>query len=654
METVHTVSHTWFPGNFASSLTVATRHSSSTMAEEKRTKAYNKKLLERIKAKPVTSIEVLGDNLDIMKKPSAMTMDRQRKSWHWFLVLVAKKRIVDPQLPNDSPKANILTMETVSWLLTQQELQAYEENTEFHIARVLVKYLDFLKPYADCMPPHILHDHLQESSQRSEVLNVELIDAPENSSDGILTILKRLNQLVVPRTPGDHAEVIERVVLGGDVLTNERAFSGQAALLNADNESDSCAGIIHRPEGLHRLMNFLMGMYQEFYKEPVAGDRALPYSLRNIINRRDVEGPKSVTKAYRSHQAFVDDCLDAYTLATACRHFGISSMDGRPVVNIPPAQPKYPWLLEQVRKIRKQLLEPDEEEAMDIDDMSQQTQALDNRQHLLDTMKQPNGKFRCAHCAKEYVREKNFTKHLEKEHNINLNTAPVNQEDNGSRKKSSTGSAISVISSFCRMGFLRRDTEDSYKMGDGDRVFRNAKLEMLYAYSLKHTKYCIWLWRMLAYEMAILTPSAAFDYKWNTCVNLQGGIGKNIPNDNAVELQVGEIKKRLQTEGSNKSFQSAQTICKTNQVVSEVVKNLQQKCKSHVKSRERTVARKEKDIQTMLDEILDSNVQDCTSVYRTFPEYKDPLARMDFEKFHHWVKEQKQIASIRMVRNARL
>ncbi|CAH1248568.1 Hypp8253 [Branchiostoma lanceolatum] len=638
----------WFPGSFgAAALTIPARLSSCyTQAEERGTRLYHIQLLKKINAKPVTPIEALGDNFDILKKPSSMTMERQRESWHWFLLLIAKQRIVNPELPNDHPKANILTMETGSWLLTQQEVQTYEANIDFHMARVLVKYLDFLKPYADSVPPHIPHDHLQESAQKSEVLNAELIDAPENSSTGIITILQRLNQLLVPHA---HGEAVERVVLGGDVLTNERAFSGQAALLNADNESDACSGIIHRPEGLHRLMNFLMGMYQEFYKEPVAGDRALPYSLRNIINRRDVEGPKSVTKAYRSHQAFVDDCLDAYTLAAACHHFGLTSIEGKPATNIPRGQPTYPWLLEQVQAIRKQLLSPHEQEAMDIDNLSQQAQAMDNRQNLLDTMKQGNGKFRCAHCGKEYVREKNFTKRLQKDHNINLNTTPVNQEGRECSKKS-PGSAVSVISSFCRMGFLRRDTEDSYKMCDGDRVFRNAKLEMLYAYSLRHTKYCIWLWRMLAYEMALLTPSEAFDYKWNTCVNLQGGIGKNIPNDNAVELQVGEIKKRLRAQGSNKSFQSAQTICKTNQIV----KNLQQKCKGHVKSRERTVAKKEKDIQTFVEEIIESNVLDYTSVYQTFPDYTDPLARIDMGKFHVWVKEQKQIAGVRMVRNAHL
>lgn len=50
----------------------------------------------------------------------------------------------------------------------------------------------------------------------------------------------------------------ERIVFGGDVLTNERAFSAQEAVQNASSGMDALKGIIHRPEGLHRQMNFLL------------------------------------------------------------------------------------------------------------------------------------------------------------------------------------------------------------------------------------------------------------------------------------------------------------------------------------------------------------------------------------------------------------
>lgn len=70
-----------------------------------------------------------------------------------------------------------------------------------------------------------------------------------------------------------------------------------------------------------------------------------------------------------------------------------------------------------------------------------------------------------------------------------------------------------VLSLFCRMAYLYHDTQDAYKMGDGDCIFANAKVEMLYAFSLKHTKYRLWLWRMLSYEMSLLSKREAFEYK---------------------------------------------------------------------------------------------------------------------------------------------
>lgn len=229
-----------------------------SLADQRQTLQCQTEVLKAIRRKPVTSIEALGDNLDIMKRPSSMTVERQRESWHWFLLLISQKRITNPELPNDVPKADINTMETSAWLPTPAELTNYKQNVDFHVARILVKYFSFLKQYASCVPEYIPHPHVEDSSKKSEVIDAELIDAPENSMDGIITIIKRLNHILVPRIGGDKPQVVERVVLGGDVLTNERAFSGQSALLNADNESDSCGGIIHRPEGLHRLMNFLM------------------------------------------------------------------------------------------------------------------------------------------------------------------------------------------------------------------------------------------------------------------------------------------------------------------------------------------------------------------------------------------------------------
>lgn len=72
---------------------------------------------------------------------------------------------------------------------------------------------------------------------------------------GMITILQRIHHLAVPHVDN---ETPERIVFGGDVLTNERAFSAQEAMQNVPSEFESLSGLIHRPEGLHREMNFLL------------------------------------------------------------------------------------------------------------------------------------------------------------------------------------------------------------------------------------------------------------------------------------------------------------------------------------------------------------------------------------------------------------
>lgn len=286
---------------------------------------------------------------------------------------------------------------------------------------------------------------------------------------------------------------------------------------------------------------------------------------------------------------------------------------------------------------------------MDLEDVAHAATTFDQRDHQLQDMLLDNGRYKCTHCDRTYVTKGGVVRHLKKVHGVDLDLDTVR-----ATTTEEVTSARAIVASFSRMAFLYRDTSDSYRMADGDRIFRNAKLEMLYAYSLKHTKYRLWLWRMLSYELAILSPCEAFDYKWNTCTNLQGGIGRNIPNDNAVELQVGEIKKRLQREGSNKSFESAQLICKTNQIIAQITKNLQKVNASQVRSRQRAAVSKLKDIKTLVEEILEAKVLESDTKYGSFVNYKDPLARLPMAEFHKWVNVQKDIAALKMVRNAHL
>lgn len=213
-----------------------------------------KEKMKQAKENPCIPIEVLGDNLDILVSPANMTLDRQRKSWHWFLLLATQKRITDKDIPADKPVADVETISGCEFLPSKEEINDFQKNVQYHVAKILTDFIDELKPLKRLLPKYIWHPHLEKTSQKSVFINCDLIDESENSSDGMIRIMQRVHSLAVPYAE----ENIEKVVLGGDVLTNERAMSAQQAMRNNESSYEKLLGVIHRPEGLHRQMNFLM------------------------------------------------------------------------------------------------------------------------------------------------------------------------------------------------------------------------------------------------------------------------------------------------------------------------------------------------------------------------------------------------------------
>ncbi|XP_062590541.1 uncharacterized protein LOC134252121 isoform X2 [Saccostrea cucullata] len=239
--------------------------------------------------------------------------------------------------------------------------------------------------------------------------------------------------------------------------------------------------------------------------------------------------------------------------------------------------------------------------------------------------------YSCAMCDKHYKKKGHFKNHLKNKHEWHFFSVQFIEGDNNAMK------------SFMRMAMLQYDTKDAFRMADGERCFRNAKFEWLYAGAVGHTKYKIWLWRYVAYITSILSPRESFEYKWNICQNLMGGFDQNIPNDNCVELQVGKIKKQLNTQGANKSFNSAKVVALTTQVVDGIKSNLMEANKIAKPSRKRPAVDKTEDIKIMVKCLLDNcNINDMN--WESLHKFKDPLCSIDPFALYEWIDLQKKIA----------
>ena len=229
-------------------------HIKSTVLNEKKVLEENPGTY----ASGLKTTDIIGDNFDIVKSPSQMSKEKQRKSWHWFLLLGLQKRVFAPNLSDELPAASICDVNNGVFIPTIPECQILEDNFLFHIMKILVKHIGCFKKYADCLPDCIRHPHMDEMASKSNFVVLDLLDKNENKSEDMISILEHIHHHYIAHTADEHPKVIKKKVFGGDVLTNERAYSAQVAMLNGVSDYDQIAGVIHRPEGLHRMMNLCL------------------------------------------------------------------------------------------------------------------------------------------------------------------------------------------------------------------------------------------------------------------------------------------------------------------------------------------------------------------------------------------------------------
>mgnify|MGYP003686221113 CR=1 FL=1 len=204
------------------------------------------------------SSDIIGDNIDLSRSPSQMSIEKRRKSWHWFLMVGLQKRVLNPSLDDTAPISDINKVENGTFIPNLDDCSKLDQNFLFHIMNVLVKYVDCLNKYKDCLPKYIPHPHLEELSGKSNFAILDMLDKSENKAEDMISILEHIHENYIPRTNDENPSVIKKKVFGGDVLTNERAYSAQLAMLNGITDYDRLAGVIHRQEGLHRMMNLLL------------------------------------------------------------------------------------------------------------------------------------------------------------------------------------------------------------------------------------------------------------------------------------------------------------------------------------------------------------------------------------------------------------
>ena len=272
--------------------------------------------------------------------------------------------------------------------------------------------------------------------------------------------------------------------------------------------------------------------------------------------------------------------------------------------------------------------------------VQQRVREVDNLNHQIEEMYDSvQQKYICKECGRSYKTDGWLRKHLVNEHNW---------EFGGENIDESKPDHIALYrSSFMKCALILRDTNDAFKMGDGNRILRNSKFEMLCADVGKHSKYKLWLFRFVAYCVSLLTKKQAMEYLWNCTVNIAGGMTKNIPNDNLVEILVQSIKKKISQQGANATFSSARKAALSTQVQNAIHDNLSSECKVKCTGKTRPSVNKDSDIRLIIAELFKSNVFENRPGrhFHGFPDIKDIFAYVKTDNLCEWITFQRKRAS---------
>lgn len=90
---------------------------------------------------------------------------------------------------------DVLRVPTNSWIPSMVQTDSLCKNIVFHVSHILLKYIEFLKPASASFPTYISHPYMEKTKEKSIFLNCDLIEASENSSQGIIKNEKKLNVL---------------------------------------------------------------------------------------------------------------------------------------------------------------------------------------------------------------------------------------------------------------------------------------------------------------------------------------------------------------------------------------------------------------------------------------------------------------------------
>ena len=158
-------------------------------------KHHLEKAVELVKEKK--SFVIVLDNIDWTEKVHDARKENQNKSVHAVSSCLVFDRVSSSHLPANLPQiSNVEEKTKLAIQLTKEEITETTRRYQTFVARILLEFFPFLKPFGKFIETHLKHKHSEETKDKSVVVNLPIIMKDEKRYSECVDIMDQLESWV--------------------------------------------------------------------------------------------------------------------------------------------------------------------------------------------------------------------------------------------------------------------------------------------------------------------------------------------------------------------------------------------------------------------------------------------------------------------------
>ncbi|XP_078590946.1 uncharacterized protein LOC144870520 [Branchiostoma floridae x Branchiostoma japonicum] len=600
------------------------------------------------------------DNVDICQRVRHKTSQNSNIDHHFVHAYASLDRVNVQDLPDDQPIADILTVPLQEFLPSKEDRSSMREDMVTIASRKVVENMPFFNKYfKDCVTEHIPHMYSEQAKLKSHVVPLGILEKNETKHEDMIAILEEYQKYV------PHGM---KLPLEGDGLSNMRGVESQDARADGATAADRLEGLELVTAEWHAHVTALQDVYNAYYDPRSATEKGTLFQLRNRFDRRNVT--KSTKDSFNPNREFLNFVSSGYLILAVMESLDMSNMKGRPSlaprgIETDTRERRSSYLRTVVAKVIDQHILPTFNTHAIVSD-------IETRQAAVGGADVPEGRVPCGFpgCPKNYARDGVcLRRHREQcvwsrvevlgqggeevfeerdgenmpstDNQTEAHTEDVQMSESSKKEDFKYNYNCSVL----REGLFDMVKKDSVNEGDGSRILRNWKFDMIQYYQNKHTHYKDLAFRYISQHKALLTPRLSASILHNKTINTHGLPGKNIPKDLHMEFLNKKVKEGLSRLGPNMTSKTIAREGRSLKILQDVLDTFDTDLVSYRGIGKHTVPNMQEEIHMLVEEMKTEQpfVVIPGRLYRTFPTcMQSRHHNIDMKKMTAWMIGQKE------------